>query len=85
MSSQIVGYPHVAAQQGLSSAQVCLLWAAQQGLPCIPKASSSAHMRENLETLQLGAGSEAVLSAEQMAALSALAEQKLCWDPDGVL
>lgn len=77
----------VATEAKKSAAQVCLMWAAQQGLPVIPKASSREHMRENWETVAgaVAGGARWKLSEEHMLLLAVLGECKLCWDPKTVL
>jgi len=54
----------LAAQRGLSAAQLALAWVmGQEGVLAIPKAVRESHLRENLAAAQL------VLSADEHAAL----------------
>jgi len=64
-----------AAAHGVSPAQVALRWGIQRGTAVIPKSSSEAHLRENLELF----GFE--LSGREMAAISALDEGRRYNDP----
>lgn len=63
----------IARSHGKTVTQVILRWHIQLGALPIPKASSAEHLRENIEVFDF------VLSAEEMAAISALTK------PDGRL
>lgn len=66
----------VAKRVGRTNAQLLLRWCLQKDLVPIPKASSEAHLRENLGALEFE------LSAKEMAALDALDEgYRSSWDP----
>jgi diketogulonate reductase-like aldo/keto reductase len=69
----------LAKRTGRSKAQLLLRWSLQRGLVPIPKASSEAHLRENLSALDFE------LAAEDMVALDGLDEgYRSSWDPTGV-
>ena len=61
----------VAAEHGKTPAQVALKWLLQKDMVVIPKASSTAHLRDNLEMFDWKLG------AEEMARLDAVGS-----DPD---
>ncbi len=69
----------IAKRAGRTNGQILLRWSLQHGLVPIPKASSEAHLRENLAALDFE------LSEKDMAALDALDEgYRSSWDPTGV-
>ncbi|KAI1328533.1 aldo-keto reductase [Xylariaceae sp. FL0255] len=43
----------IASNLGISTAQVCLSWAVQKGIPVVPKSVQERHMKENLELVKL--------------------------------
>jgi 2,5-diketo-D-gluconate reductase A len=81
-AADIMGLPaitEIAAELGVSAAQVILRWHLQSGLIIFPKTNSLERMRENLDLFGFD------LSADQMAAIDALdAGARLGGDPDKV-
>ncbi|KAL6700737.1 NADP-dependent oxidoreductase domain-containing protein [Trichoderma pleuroticola] len=43
----------IAARCNMSSAQVCLSWAVQKGIPAVPKSVQDSHMEQNLHLKRL--------------------------------
>jgi diketogulonate reductase-like aldo/keto reductase len=69
----------IAKRVGRSNGQVLLRWSLQHDLVPIPKATSEAHLRENLQALDFE------LTKKDMAALDAMDEgYRSSWDPSGV-
>lgn len=69
----------IAQRVGRSNGQLLLRWSLQHDLVPIPKATSEAHLRENLQALDFELGQK------DMAALDALDEgYRSSWDPSGV-
>ncbi len=66
----------LAKRAGRTNAQLLVRWSLQHDLVAIPKATSEAHLRENLGALEFE------LSADEMVALDALHEgYRSSWDP----
>ena len=77
-SERILTHPvldEIAGRLGRSTAQVALRWAVQRGTVPIPKTQSPKHLRENFEIHDFE------LSAEDVAAISALDQHKRFNDP----
>ena len=66
----------VAERIGCSPAQLVLAWLTQKGVVVIPKASSRAHLKDNIDSLKLK------LDAEAVAALDALDDPNGSMGPD---
>ena len=65
----------IAQKLGKSLTQVLLRWAYQQNIGILPKASSRAHIEENIDL-------DFVIPDEDMKTLSDLkVKQKFAWDP----
>jgi len=60
----------VAARYNMTAAQVCLRWSLQKGVVVIPKASSEAHLKENLDIFSWS------LSEQDMKKLDSLTKSK---------
>jgi len=58
----------VAAGHGKSEAQVALKWLLQKGMIVIPKASSTAHLRDNLDLFDWRLGDEEMVRLDQVGA-----------------
>ena len=56
----------VAASHGKSAAQVALKWLLQKGMIVIPKASSTAHLRDNLDLFDWRLGDEEMVRLDQV-------------------
>ena len=65
----------IAKTHGKSTAQVALRWAMQRGTIPIPKTQSPDHLRENFDLFEFS------LTSEELAAISALDQQKRFNDP----
>jgi D-xylose reductase len=65
----------IAKTYGKSTAQVALRWAMQRGTIPIPKTQSPDHLRENFDLFEFS------LTSEELAAISALDQQKRFNDP----
>lgn len=64
----------------VSSFQVLLRWAVQQGVPVLPKSSNPDRIRGNAEIFDFS------ISDSDMAKLSALdCSHRYCWDPTEVV
>ncbi|XP_055757531.1 uncharacterized oxidoreductase Mvan_2161 [Salvelinus fontinalis] len=69
----------IAQGYGLTTAQVLLRWAVQQGVPVLPKSSHPTRVAEN------GCVFDFELTAEDMERLGGMdCGQKYCWDPSQV-
>ncbi len=54
----------IAAKHGVSEAQVSLAWLREKGVTAIPKATSEAHIRDNLASIDLDLDSEDVAAID---------------------
>jgi len=66
----------IAKECGATEVQCCLAWLRQKGMAAIPKASSKAHLKENLESLTI------VLSKEQIAKIDSLHRNERLVNPE---
>ena len=65
----------VAEKHGVSEAQVSLAWLRERGVTAIPKATGEAHIRENLESLELE------LDDEDLATIDGIDRERRLIDP----
>ncbi|MGM0591698.1 MAG: aldo/keto reductase [Halobacteriota archaeon] len=56
----------IADKHGVSAAQVCLAWLRQRGIASIPKATGDAHLRDNLDSLELELDDEDFSTIEEL-------------------
>jgi diketogulonate reductase-like aldo/keto reductase len=69
----------IARKHGQHAATVLLRWSLQQGVVCIPKSTSAAHIRDNLKVFDIA------LDDEDMRALGSLhCDLRVTWDPTDV-
>ncbi|KAJ1840855.1 hypothetical protein LPJ73_006306 [Coemansia sp. RSA 2703] len=71
-----------AKRTDLSSAQILLMWGLQHGASVIPKASSMAHLQENISTLQATPLSDSEMA--RLDSVSSLRWKHICWNPDSI-
>lgn len=69
-------FEKIGEKHGKTGAQVILRWIVQKGIPVVPKASSEAHLKENLNIFDFE------LSEEEMADLDSLGNQQRFCMPD---
>jgi len=66
----------IAKECGATTIQCCLAWLRQKGMAAIPKASSEAHLKENLGSLKIN------LSKEQIAKIDSLDKGERLVNPE---